>query len=634
MSKFFRRLPDSDSSSSASDSEDLEEENETTQQSQDLSESRGLDLATPPVQDEASNAIAVAGPNKDLLLHALLEEKCLNDVRKEHAGRSTSEAAIIIEARNRYQALSTRLAQVGLTRPGLDEDTHQAIRQQYRDGLNVFSQAGVRPGSSTANIRPPPRRMLTGVEHNPSSLETRFDNLQLTLPTSIPLSLGPYVPQASMFGTRYRQDFEELGILGKGGYGIVYSCRHKLDGIIYAVKKVPVSEHRRQQIMIRGQQEIDALLAELRTLAQLDHPNIVRYYNGWLDYINLEAPLQGTSPGDAVAGAESTRTGSVSFGRIITETGDDHIMFEDSGLSRATTNSTASKASTNSENENENALRRTASHATRATVSDEDVESISRASESQSSIITGTDGLQFDTSAPQLAVHMQMALYPMTLTDFLSQENPHPSQTTAPPLKHCFHLAPSIRILLSILDGIAYLHHHQIVHRDLKPGNIFLAPSSDPRHSDGSVDLFLCHACRSQSKANPISLRVRIGDFGLVTALAKDGDEGESPDGSQAKTSPVGTELYRPVAEEVKGNASPALDIFAAGVVAVELLWPFGTRMERHETLSALKRGAFPACFSERIGDPAGEMQACIRDMLRPEHPCVEDLKRRLSAML
>jgi hypothetical protein len=31
----------------------------------------------------------------------LLEEKCLNDVRKEHAGKSTSESAIVIEARNR-----------------------------------------------------------------------------------------------------------------------------------------------------------------------------------------------------------------------------------------------------------------------------------------------------------------------------------------------------------------------------------------------------------------------------------------------------------------------------------------------------------------------------------------------------
>lgn len=182
--------------------------------------------------------------------------------------------------------------------------------------------------------------------------------------------------------------------------------------------------------------------------------------------------------------------------------------------------------------------------------------------------------MQFDTSGPQLAVHMQMAMYPMTLTDFLSQEQV-PS-TSAPPLRHCFHLQPSIRILLAILDGVAYLHHHQIVHRDLKPGNIFLAPNTDPRHPDGSVDLFLCDGCRGSGQASPISLRVRIGDFGLVTALAKDGD-GVDVNGSDSSKSPVGTELYRP-ADEGRGNASPALDVFAAGVVAVELLWPFGTR--------------------------------------------------------
>lgn len=56
--------------------------------------------------------------------------------------------------------------------------------------------------------------------------------------------------------------------------------------------------------------------------------------------------------------------------------------------------------------------------------------------------------------------------------------------------------------------------------------------------------------------------------------------------------------------------------------------------MERHETLYALKQGRFPAGFSERIGDPDGGMEACVRDMLRPEHPSVEELKHRLVGML
>lgn len=350
MSKFFRKAPDSDNSSSGSDSEQLEEEDDGDYfgHDNDLSTSQELEVATPPLQDGLPNAVTVAGPNKDLLLHALLEEKCLNDVRKEHDGKSTSESAIIIEARNRYgcslqrasidkqdiliispryQALSAQLARVGLTAAGLDEDAHQAVRQQYRDGLDVFSKANARPGSSTPHLRPAGRRMLTGAQHSPSD-HVNFDNLQIGPTPSLPLTLGPYVAQPPLFGTRYTQDFEELGILGKGGYGIVFQCRHKLDGVIYAVKKVPVSERRRQQIMIRGQPEVDDLLSELRTLAQLDHPNIVRYFNGWLDYMNLGNALD--DPSESVTGAEDSRTGSFSPGRVIAEASDDHIMFENS----------------------------------------------------------------------------------------------------------------------------------------------------------------------------------------------------------------------------------------------------------------------------------------------------------------
>lgn len=246
-------------------------------------------------------------------------------------------------------------------------------------------------------------------------------------------------------------------------------------------------------------------------------------------------------------------------------------------MSRGTTNSTSSS---------HNDLKRTASHATRATVSDEDVESISR--DNSESLITGTDGLQFDSSKPQLAVHMQMALYPMTLSDFLSQDDVSSSSSSlpaAPPLKHCYHLQPSIRILLAILDGIAYLHQNQIVHRDLKPGNIFMAPGTNSRLADGSVDLSACHACSEKGAAGPMSLKVRIGDFGLVTALAtsvarddgKPVDEAADEACKSSSLPPVGTELYTPL-DCVRGNASPALDIYAAGIVAVELLWPFGTR--------------------------------------------------------
>ena len=113
MSKFFRKAPDSDTSSSASDSEQLEEEEDDFfGDGNDLSASQELEIATPPLQNALPNDVAVSGPNKDLLLHALLEEKCLNDVRSEHAGKSTSESAIIIEARSRYECIRIEQALV------------------------------------------------------------------------------------------------------------------------------------------------------------------------------------------------------------------------------------------------------------------------------------------------------------------------------------------------------------------------------------------------------------------------------------------------------------------------------------------------------------------------------------------
>lgn len=54
--------------------------------------------------------------------------------------------------------------------------------------------------------------------------------------------------------------------------------------------------------------------------------------------------------------------------------------------------------------------------------------------------------------------------------------------------------------------------------------------------------------------------------------------------------------------------------------------------MERHETLHSLKYGRFPANFNER--DPDGALKECVREMLRPDHPPIEELRQRLSAIL
>ncbi|XP_053316626.1 interferon-induced, double-stranded RNA-activated protein kinase-like [Spea bombifrons] len=63
------------------------------------------------------------------------------------------------------------------------------------------------------------------------------------------------------------RDFDDLTVLGEGGFGTVFKARKKLDEKYYVVKKV----------MFCGKKSVQ----EVKVLARLEHPNIVRYYHSW-----------------------------------------------------------------------------------------------------------------------------------------------------------------------------------------------------------------------------------------------------------------------------------------------------------------------------------------------------------------
>ncbi|XP_022341698.2 eukaryotic translation initiation factor 2-alpha kinase 3-like isoform X2 [Crassostrea virginica] len=75
-----------------------------------------------------------------------------------------------------------------------------------------------------------------------------------------------------LYDSRYKTDFEQLQVLGKGGFGIVFEARNKVDECCYAIKRItlPINEKSR-----------DKMKREVRALAKLDHPGIVRYFQAW-----------------------------------------------------------------------------------------------------------------------------------------------------------------------------------------------------------------------------------------------------------------------------------------------------------------------------------------------------------------
>nr|KAJ3412641.1 Eukaryotic translation initiation factor 2-alpha kinase [Polyrhizophydium stewartii] len=82
-------------------------------------------------------------------------------------------------------------------------------------------------------------------------------------------------PQTS----RYRDDFEELGSLGRGAFGRVHRCRNKLDGREYAIKKISIAS--------RNTNNVEKMLREVKLLARIANPHVVRYYSSWLEHVEI-----------------------------------------------------------------------------------------------------------------------------------------------------------------------------------------------------------------------------------------------------------------------------------------------------------------------------------------------------------
>lgn len=80
--------------------------------------------------------------------------------------------------------------------------------------------------------------------------------------------------QSGEFNSRYLSEFVPVNCLGKGGFGVVFEAKNKLDDCHYAIKRIvlPDKPDDRERVM-----------REVRALAKMDHHHIVRYFNAWME---------------------------------------------------------------------------------------------------------------------------------------------------------------------------------------------------------------------------------------------------------------------------------------------------------------------------------------------------------------
>lgn len=119
---------------------------------------------------------------------------------------------------------------------------------------------------------------------------------------SLPLtSDGPWTSNdaAGTSWSRYLREFDEMNFIAGGGFGRVYRARHKLDGNVYAIKKITIKYQTVDRVLSH--------LAEVKTLASLNHTNIVPYKAAWLEPLFEHERKRSDSTGSNGSGKSKKR---------------------------------------------------------------------------------------------------------------------------------------------------------------------------------------------------------------------------------------------------------------------------------------------------------------------------------------
>ncbi|TRY83546.1 hypothetical protein DNTS_016256 [Danionella cerebrum] len=384
-------------------------------------------------------------------------------------------------------------------------------------------------------LRPPSPKSI-GPFPESSAEDTGVDFASTVVPRSVLMS-APFSSEVQKQFSRYYSEFSELQLLGKGAFGAVIKVQNKLDGCYYAVKRIQVNPSSKQFRRIKG---------EVTLLSRLNHENIVRYYNAWIE--RHETPLSG-----ALTASDSSEPPSTPerLPRCTPQTHQNELGLTDNIEAEAPPPALASSVEPpDSDSESDIIFDNEASR-------DDFIqeEAVSRKSADASE---STDSEKPLIIAHYLYIQMEYC-EKSTLRDTIDQG---------------LHQDVSRlwRLFREILDGLAYIHEQGMIHRDLKPVNIFL-DSQD--HAAGKVE-------------------VDEHSSGFIP----------KPDPTDNLTGMVGTALY--VGPEVQGSTKATynqkVDLFSLGIILFEMSYrPMSTASERIFVLSQLRKESisFPDDFCQ-----------------------------------
>lgn len=430
--------------------------------------------------------------------------------------------------------------------------------------------------------------------------------------------------------SKYHSEFQELRLLGKGGFGAVYQCRHRLDEKEYAVKKIVLKSSSLNQAKV---------YREIKTLARLEHPNVIRYFSSWLEHSgtscrsalqpSLRRNFQTIEHDQANNGTgmlflmdtedPSFSTRDVSeeeqddSGDIVFETPDHDEVEENDAISdmffeqrllgdrqsrlrhdsrsSGGTDLSAQTQSTMAVSPEQASSMPSTSHIRRRTLSST-IQELPRYNDSIFSASLPHHQGKYNRrrrrksdSSVGLTLFIQMHLCPTTLRDHIRSRNR--AYCDMESVRERLSSQSYIGLFRAILEGTNHVHRSGLCHRDIKPSNIFLSEvgQADPG-AVGLIDL---------ASDQIVWVIPKLGDFGLV--LPTGGDRNADSDEEDG----VGTAIYgapEQFSRTIPTQMTSKCDVFALGIVFFEMLhFSTNTAMERSKLLEDLRHGILPEEF-------------------------------------
>ena len=376
---------------------------------------------------------------------------------------------------------------------------------------------------------------------------------------NMPIVIAPLI---SSNHSRLETEFELINHIGRGAYGDVLKVRNNLDNRLYAIKRIPLSS--------KNKQLFKKMTREVELLSRLNHENVVRYFNSWIETQTTPIPeLEGSDDDTDFShnGRKIVKTHSQNRLPVI-----DSNSSEDEDSLRLGWNSSDSDSSSDSEDDGIEFVD------SQGRVVNYDDENFSDQDKSQSDSRVKTDARKYTI----LYIQMEFC-EKSTLRSAIDDSNLHQNKERY------------WKLFREIVEGLSHIHQQGMIHRDLKCENIFL----DSRD------------------------HVKIGDFGLATTsvLALQNQHADLNQTlkpppttySDSHTGLVGTALY--VAPELTGKASKSVynqkvDLYSLGIIFFEMIMPpLRTGMERIQTILNLRQPDIVLPTSLDDKDYKNEMQ-------------------------